>query len=245
MAEADQLGHRGAGNVHHRNRVVFLAGDVGGFGIFADGNVFRFQVLGNARARAEDADARIQHRAVKGVKIRRGSHCRSHAAADVHHRHRAFRIDSVIVIRFALVGGQHVHAVRGEGDHIRQRAGHHIIEKIAVSIEEDHLAGGLLVVVFHRGGDHAVMHVDAVGLVAVGGKIDREQQGGIGRIADIQHIDQSAGAIDHKQPLGGGIMGHDLGSALGEDAGGISAQRLQGDALGQHTDGHRQDADDK
>ena len=103
------------------------------------------------------------------------------------------RVNGVVVAGLALVGRQHEPARGGERDVVGQcGAGGDAGLEDAGGVVEGDGAGRLRVVVGDREGDAAVGHGDGVGV----GLLEREAEGGGGRVGQVEHVDPAVGADD-------------------------------------------------
>ncbi len=110
-------------DIKNGDGIVFLQRDPGPFGILGNGNIFRLQVLGDRGAGAKDPDpCRLEliGPTVKGTKSCCCDSGDCNTRGNIDDAHRAFRINSVGIIRLTLVGYQHLCPIRRKGEHVRQ-----------------------------------------------------------------------------------------------------------------------------
>jgi hypothetical protein len=234
--EAAQRGELARIDVQHRDGIVFLQRHPGRLPVLRDGDVLGFEVLRDRGAGAEDPDGRIQDGVVEFIECR-GAHVGRRQLRDVVRQvddaDRTLGVDVVGIVRLALVGDQHALAVRGEHQHVGQRADldcygkcHGRIRVIARGIEKDHLAGSGLGNGLDRRGGEPLEDGDAVHGPA---QVNAEELVGRFGVQHVQHIDLAALGIDHEQALGFRIVRDDLGGGFFENPGRIRADRFDAD----------------
>ncbi len=228
--------------VHDRERVVLLEGDVGR-AVGRRGEL-RLQVFGNRWRRivrcADDADAvrnaRESAERDRGDPERRG----------VNEADGAFRIDAVV--RLAFVGDDEGAAVGRKGDPVGQRADLHDINcgcgdvcEIRCEVDEhDHAEVGLRIGLDGHGeqiarGGHAVRSPRGEGRGSVGLRegvdVDRGEERRRGRRVEIQHVDGAGIGVDEEDAVPCGIEGGDFGRPFVEDVGFVGAKKAEGRVL--------------
>ena len=239
VLEAQALNGRDpcGGDVHRGHGVVLLQRDVGGLAVFADGDVFRLQVLGRVGTGAVDAHtlrAQFGFTADPGPEVGRGQRGRA-AAVDGDDRHGAFgvhRVGLAIAVGLAFQRGQQIAAVGGEGHHVGLRAHGHGVQQAQVGgVVEGDGAGAGLGAGLHGQRHQPVGDGHAVDARAVGRHVDGAHQPRRSGVGQVQHVHRASGAVDDKQPLAARVKRSDLGGAQRGTV--VPAQLLQAEGLQQ------------
>ncbi len=148
------------------------------------------------------------------------------AAGKVDNTHRAFGIEGVEIVGFALVGGQHFAAIVGESDHVRQRAYHNFRLKNAIGIKKHHGAGHGLIFCFNGYRYQAIINGYAVDATAISRHIYVADLCGHSGVADVEDGHGIRIGIGKEDACRGGVKSGDFRRGCIEDVGLISRQQF-------------------
>ena len=195
----------------------------------------RLQVLRHRGARPEEPDPRLHQGLPASVEAAEvgGAHPRARTAVgdvdDAHGSlgvHRGDTVHLLVGARLALVRHEDAVAVGGEGDHVGEGAhGGGAEEPVVAGGVEGHQPGIGLDLRLHRHREDPTRHVHAVRRAAEGADVDRVDAVRTRGVAEVEHVHRDLERVHHERPARPGVVGHDLGAALGEDAGGAGPER--------------------
>ncbi len=237
VAQRQDIGDSGRGDVDLGQRIVLLQRYPGSAAVAGDGNVFRLQILLDAGIRAVDPHAGAAQRIGLGVEGTEsgGANLNQLTFRDAQNADRAHRVDLIVGARLAFVGGQHILAIRGKGDHVRLGPDLLIAKHFqAGGVEQGDPAvvgfGGC----FDGHGQIATLVGNTVDHGAFGDGFDCQllQQHRVGRVGSVEHIDGTLLRIDDEDALVDRIEGRNFSGAGAEDVGTVAAEIIQRDAVG-------------
>ena len=228
--------HDAAREVDAGHPVVLLEGHPRRLGVARNRNVLGLHVLDRSGSRPEHPDSAVEHLGEGETQVDLGDDSILDAGRDVDHGDRAFGVVGVIVARLALIGSQNLRSVWGERHHVRQGTRGIAREEATIEgrVERDQ-SRILLRLGLDCDHDEPILRVDAVRTSTAGCRrdIDSERFAQIPGSDHVESDDLIRARVDEKQPLGLGVVGHDLGTSVVEDAGLEPGEILEPDDVGQ------------
>ena len=213
-AEGPNAGHFCLLDIDHDDGVVFLACDVGGAPVHAEGPEFRLQILFYAGARCRNPDSlrQVLRRQARERHLRHNPLIRSGGHVDQGGASRLVNQFSQGEIRCRLpfIAHEQMTAVRRKGNGIRPEPGWIFCHEVPIDIEDDHLA-----LILNRrtedGRRHMVPHHHHTGgSTSIGGSIQIFNERGRCRISNVQYADLCGAGSDEKQPLASCMVVYDF-----------------------------------
>ncbi|CAH0239462.1 hypothetical protein SRABI128_02643 [Microbacterium sp. Bi128] len=247
VAQGQDAGHLGLGEVDRRDGVGLLQRDVGDGSV--DGDVLGLEVardpvgrqggralIGRGDVGAEDPDLRVERLGaalLEGAEaggLDRALRGSGEGGCQGDDADRALGVTREVVRRLALVGDDGVGAVLGERDHVGQSADGDLAELrargvVLVRVEEHEVTGGGLVLGL-EGDDAETVVADGDG-VGHAGRCDVEQLHRLGRVAVVEHRHGAGLRVHDEEAVA--VRLHDLGGGLLVDVGVVGADRGQAD----------------